>query len=318
MGAILVGLLFFSVPQVGGRIGVQYHRWMILIRGENEFTFGSSHISGMSQYPEYSMSYIKGWFKDKKLFYRRIALEIFNDTGKSGVIYLEQNPSVKKELNDILLKIFEADDNEGYPWVRLETWRALVRLQGDKVVEYARNSLRDKSGLVRDAATELLIRHNDNDKSIISNLIIILKLCILIEAKDIVNLRRLQGDRMVVARFYEKDGLLGARFDFDSDDKDIWINTYYREDWIKNRKAAQYLTRMIGVLDWCDITNGIDKEKINRLELWWNTNNQYLYWSEKEGHFVVDQEAKAAGIPTEEYRKTHPWSKEDKSNEQPK
>jgi hypothetical protein len=40
---------------------------------------------------------------------------------------------------------------------------------------------------------------------------------------------------------------------------------------------------------------------------WWNTNGNYLYWSEEEDHFVVDEEAKAAGIPTEEYRKTHPW-----------
>jgi len=38
----------------------------------------------------------------------------------------------------------------------------------------------------------------------------------------------------------------------------------------------------------------------------------YVYWSEKDNSFIIDQEAKAAGIPTDEYRKTHPWPTEEK------
>jgi hypothetical protein len=46
-------------------------------------------------------------------------------------------------------------------------------------------------------------------------------------------------------------------------------------------------------------------------KIWWEENKDYLYWSDKDNHFVIDEEAKAAGIPTEEYRKNHPWHKEE-------
>ncbi|MFA5794300.1 MAG: HEAT repeat domain-containing protein [Candidatus Brocadiia bacterium] len=50
---------------------------------------------------------------------------------------------------------------------------------------------------------------------------------------------------------------------------------------------------------------------------WWNDNKSFLYWSDKVNNFIVDEEAKAVGIPTKEYRKTHPWPKEpDKPKEQ--
>jgi hypothetical protein len=54
------------------------------------------------------------------------------------------------------------------------------------------------------------------------------------------------------------------------------------------------------------------EEKTKVVEQWgkWvNENVNYLYWSDGANQFVIDQEAKAAGIPTEEYRKTHPWVK---------
>ncbi|MFH1228395.1 MAG: hypothetical protein V1701_10915 [Planctomycetota bacterium] len=56
--------------------------------------------------------------------------------------------------------------------------------------------------------------------------------------------------------------------------------------------------------------NGID-EKGKGDDLF---STDYVYWSEKERRFTIDYEAKAAGILTEEYRKIHPWPKqEDKS-----
>jgi hypothetical protein len=57
---------------------------------------------------------------------------------------------------------------------------------------------------------------------------------------------------------------------------------------------------------------------VEQWEKWVNENVFYLYWSDEANHFVIDEEAKTAGIPTEEYRKTHPWPKEeelDKPNE---
>lgn len=53
---------------------------------------------------------------------------------------------------------------------------------------------------------------------------------------------------------------------------------------------------------------------------WWKENKNYLYWSSylsdvsdrKYYRYFIDKEAKKAGIPTEEYRKTYPWPKEKK------
>jgi hypothetical protein len=54
---------------------------------------------------------------------------------------------------------------------------------------------------------------------------------------------------------------------------------------------------------------------------WLQENKNYLYLSDKDNYFVIDEEAKAAGIPTEEYRKTYPWptepNKTDKSAKPP-
>jgi hypothetical protein len=56
---------------------------------------------------------------------------------------------------------------------------------------------------------------------------------------------------------------------------------------------------------------GINEESIKQMGLWWELNKNYLYWSDKENHFVIDEDAEKAIIPTEEYRKTHPWLKEE-------
>ncbi|MFC1524962.1 HEAT repeat domain-containing protein [Planctomycetota bacterium] len=93
---------------------------------------------------------------------------------------------------------------------------------------------------------------------------------------------------------------------------------------IKNKQGLKGLMTIIDfdnsvlraeVID--EINKLIDKKNrnlvIEKLKEWWRENKDYLYWSEKDGHFVIDQEAKAAGIPTEEYRKTHPWPEENES-----
>lgn len=62
-----------------------------------------------------------------------------------------------------------------------------------------------------------------------------------------------------------------------------------------------------------------NKESINELKekcnKFWAENNSFLYWSNTKNTFLVDHEAKAAGIPTEQYRQSHPWPMEDKSTE---
>jgi len=41
---------------------------------------------------------------------------------------------------------------------------------------------------------------------------------------------------------------------------------------------------------------------------WHEANADYFAWSERQGQFVVDEEAKKAKTPTELYRKTHPFA----------
>lgn len=48
---------------------------------------------------------------------------------------------------------------------------------------------------------------------------------------------------------------------------------------------------------------GEDFTKPDDWRSWWDANADYLVWSEKRGHLVVDEEAKQARIPAEKYRK---------------
>ena len=60
--------------------------------------------------------------------------------------------------------------------------------------------------------------------------------------------------------------------------------------------------------------DGDEKENrlaVKRFEKWHEGNKSYLYRYTK-GRIAIDKEAKKAGIPTEEYRKTHPWPKRTK------
>jgi hypothetical protein len=55
----------------------------------------------------------------------------------------------------------------------------------------------------------------------------------------------------------------------------------------------------------------IEKQKLLReIDEWWRINKNYLFWDDKTNKFKMDEEAKAAFIWTDEYRKTHPWPKE--------
>lgn len=53
---------------------------------------------------------------------------------------------------------------------------------------------------------------------------------------------------------------------------------------------------------------------IQEIKEWFFVNKDYLFYTTKG--FLLDEEAKKAGIPTEEYRKTHPWPKEENKDKQ--
>lgn len=59
-------------------------------------------------------------------------------------------------------------------------------------------------------------------------------------------------------------------------------------------------------------TVGERKKSIQEWEVWLKDNQLYLYWDNTKEIYLINQEAKAAGIPTEEYRKTHPWPTDNK------
>lgn len=64
-----------------------------------------------------------------------------------------------------------------------------------------------------------------------------------------------------------------------------------------------------------DFGNKKDNKNPELWKKWWKENKDYIYWSDKENKSLIDEEAKKTGIPTDEYRKTHPWHKEDKPND---
>ncbi len=42
---------------------------------------------------------------------------------------------------------------------------------------------------------------------------------------------------------------------------------------------------------------------------WFQANSNYLVWSDRDSRLIVDEEARQARVPTEQYRKAHPWPK---------
>jgi len=90
--------------------------------------------------------------------------------------------------------------------------------------------------------------------------------------------------------------------DYSIDDKIDMVNEHFQ--------ALKDLTGQDFGWDW----RKTKEEKAQVIEQWvkWvNENVSYLYWTDKSNQFIIDQEAKAAGILTDEYRKTHPWPKEE-------
>jgi len=78
-----------------------------------------------------------------------------------------------------------------------------------------------------------------------------------------------------------------------------------------NKRIAEALIKITGH----NFDEGIDIEESALWRNWWKENKEYIYWSDKEKKSLIDEEAKKAGISTGEYRKTHPWPKEDKPKE---
>ncbi|MBI4707328.1 MAG: HEAT repeat domain-containing protein [Candidatus Omnitrophica bacterium] len=90
-------------------------------------------------------------------------------------------------------------------------------------------------------------------------------------------------------------------------------------DWLFNPKSSE----LLDYRDYFEISQSFkdappyrynklipDEEKdkeLNDLITWLYENKIYFHWDKKNSCFIIDEEAKKAGIPTEEYRKTHPW-----------
>jgi hypothetical protein len=88
--------------------------------------------------------------------------------------------------------------------------------------------------------------------------------------------------------------------------KKINNKIYYLDEWkrpikyvyVKNQDDESCLIYSYG-------QNGLDeKAKGDDVSYF-----EYVYWSDEASQFVIDSDAKSAGIPTDEYRKTHPWPK---------
>ena len=133
---------------------------------------------------------------------------------------------------------------------------------------------------------------------------------------------KLMGIFGYVQRYREEKGYLPKSKDelftqVMSDDIQIQLETgfakkinnkiYYLDEWerpieyvyVKNQDSESCLIYSYG-------QNGID-EKTKGDDVCYF---EYVYWSDEANQFVIDSGAKSAGIPTDEYRKTHPWPNE--------
>lgn len=71
-----------------------------------------------------------------------------------------------------------------------------------------------------------------------------------------------------------------------------WLNTTSK-DFAKAKLNALTGEQFANAPDW---------------EKWYRDNDPYLVWSDRRNHLIVDDEAKRARIPTEQFRKNHPWA----------
>ncbi|MFC1524968.1 hypothetical protein ACFL5I_01120 [Planctomycetota bacterium] len=96
-------------------------------------------------------------------------------------------------------------------------------------------------------------------------------------------------------------------------------------DSAKTEISKSYLENIIKLINQYVLKDftGYDQKQVKLIIMWHQQNYDSIYWDRKQGYFVEDHEAKAAGIPTKEYRsksgnppqedrKTHPWPKQDK------
>lgn len=113
--------------------------------------------------------------------------------------------------------------------------------------------------------------------------------------------------------YYEKS-ITDVKNIYDGHTRIVKANIYYRTHIFD--ESFRQLRDLLGPVFKYNRNGTLQQQQndLKTLEHWWKENKDYLYWSEKDVHFVVDEEAKTAGIPTEEYRKTHPWPKDIKSD----
>lgn len=52
---------------------------------------------------------------------------------------------------------------------------------------------------------------------------------------------------------------------------------------------------------------GEDRETATGWREWLNQNRDWLAWSESKRRFLIDEDAKKAGVPTVDYRRSHGW-----------
>lgn len=73
--------------------------------------------------------------------------------------------------------------------------------------------------------------------------------------------------------------------------------------WLKDGapESKNYASAKLPVLTGEHFTDPLEWEK------WYASNDDYLVWSEQIGRLIVDKEAKQAGIPAEQFRKSPTW-----------
>lgn len=278
----------------------KYHWWMINFFGkewgidhwEKGYYSLSRHTLALALLD--AIPYVKEGLKSDKTYLRLASLVILE---KMSPPHLKKSTIQDQEIVPLITNILKYDSND---IARKFSISILSRVKGQRVSKDLEVAIRDKSALVRDEAALIYIELGLRVKDVIPQLIEILEVGILVKDLDMNSLLQNETDRRLVRFFepYQKNVIVY-----------IYLDTHVIP-------SLNFLMGLTGT-QWGYNMNKSRKENeesIRQMRKWWQENKDYLYWSDKENHFVIDEGAKAAGIPTEEYRKTHPWPKEENKN----
>jgi len=277
---LAISIIIFSFIKNETALTVLYHWWMVSIFKD----YSDNHMFPLAYYGDIALPYVIKGTESKNQRLKEYSFEIL-----SKMTGFETTEATRKHLLSFMLNILKNDINSAD---RMFAAISIEAIKREKAIEDLHPYLYDKSDMLKDGIALILAKYHQVE--VIPQLIEILQVGLWLDKDALDKI----GDRAkyVYLTLIDKPGnkLQGCTYSHTIE------------------RAHNLLFVLLGTSVSYNPNESLTKKEqaISKLEEWWQENNDYLYWSDKENHFVVNEEAKKAGIPTEEYRKTHPWPKE--------